>query len=699
MSVARRTYCRLCEVGCGLVAELDDDGRIARLRPDRDHPVTAGFACNKGLLAREIHHDPDRVDRPQQRRPDGTRSEVGWDDALDAIAARLEAVIDDHGPSAVALYLGNPTAFNATAGPAAGLFLLQLGSDRLFSAGPQDCANKFAIGEMLWGSAQVHLIPDVDHTDHLLLFGTNPRISKSSFLSMPDPVGRLAAVEERGGVVRFVDPRHAEPNVGQTFQVRPDTDVYLLVAMLCEIDRTVGFDAEGAARLTDPDGLRHFVGRFTPETVAEVVGLDASTIRGLAHDFATAPTAAAHMSTGVNMGRQGALSYWLMQMLVLLTGNFDRRGGNVPTSRGTAPAPRSSDVGPAGFLDTPWGAYRPTAGGQPGALLGDMLRDPDDPIRALIVLAGNPLLSIGGGDDLARALDGLELLVSIDYYRNATGEMADYVLPAADWFEREDLNTFVQGTQPVPYVQWTAPVVTPAGERRTERDVFAALSERLGHPPIFGPEADMLSMLYDTPLGEHGLTMDSLRSGDGVAVLPPAPLGSFLDTMTADGTLDAAPAMLEPARRRAVEQFEELTSEAPGQLKLITRRTSHTINSAMQNVARLKEAAPDNPLYLSPVDAERLSIADGEPVRVSNRYGEVEAAARIDPSLRPGVVAMTHGFGNAATTGMAVARRHPGVNVNALSPVGPGTFDPVSTMSHLTGIPVEVAPVAATTAR
>ncbi|MCD9622275.1 molybdopterin-containing oxidoreductase family protein [Rhabdothermincola salaria] len=700
MSTTRRTYCRLCEVGCGLVAELDADGRIDRLRPDHDHPITAGFACNKGLLAKEIHHDPDRVDRPQRRRTDGTRTEVEWDDALDDIAARLAAIIDEHGPSAVALYLGNPTAFNATAGPAAGLFLLQVGSDRLFSAGPQDCANKFAVGEMLWGSAQVHLIPDVDHTDHLLAFGTNPRISKSSFLSMPDPVGRLAAIEERGGVVRFVDPRHAEPNVGQTFQVKPDTDVYLLAAMLCEIDRTVGFDEAGAARLTELDSLRRFVGRFPPERVAEVVGLDADTIIGLARDFAAAPTASAHMSTGVNMGRQGALAYWLMQMLVLLTGNFDRRGGNVGTSRGTAPAPRSSDTGPEGFVDSPWGTYRTTAGGQPGALLGDMLRDPDQPIRALIVLAGNPVLSIGGGDDLATALADLDLLVTIDYYRNATGEMADYVLPAADWFEREDLNTFVQGTQPVPYVQWTAPVVAPAGERRTERDVFAALSDRLGHPPIFDPESDMLSMLYDGPLGEHGLAMEALRTSDaGVALLPPAPVGSFLDTMTPHGTLEGAPAMLEPARLRAAEQFEELAAEPPGQLKLITRRTSHTINSAMQNVARLKQTAGDNPLYLSPVDAERLSIAEGSEVRVSNRYGAVEAFARIDPTLRPGVVAMTHGFGNAGTTGMAVARRHPGVNVNVLSPVGPGTFDPVSTMSHLTGIPVDVALLASSTAR
>ena len=692
MAATTKTYCRLCEVGCGLVAEIGDDGRVERLRPDRDHPVTRGFACNKGLLATEIHRDPARVDRPQHRRTDGTRTDVSWDDALDDIAARLTAVVDEHGPSAVALYLGNPTAFNATAGPAAGLFLMQVGSDRLFTAGPQDCANKFAIGELLWGSSQVHLIPDLDRTDHLLLLGTNPRISKGSFLSVPDPVGRLAAIEARGGTVRFVDPRHGEPNVGETIQIKPDTDVYLLAAMLCEIDRTSGFDPDGASKVTDLDALRAFVARFPPEWVADVVGIDLTTIATMAREFAEAPAASAHLSTGVNMGRHGALAYWLLQMLVLLTGNLDRPGGNVPAARATAPTPASNAAGPAGFVDSPWGSYRATAGGQPGALLATMLRDPDSPIKALITVAGNPALSIGGGDDLAEAFADLDLLVTLDYYRNATGEQADYVLPVADWFEREDMNTFVQGTQPEAYVQWTGPVVAPRGERRTERDVFAGLSERLGHPPIFTPETDILSLLYDAGLDEHGLSMAALRATDGgVAVLTPSEPGTFLDRMTADGTLDANPAMLEPARRRAVELFAELAAEPADQLKLITRRTSHTINSAMQNVERLKKGiGADNPLFLSPIDAERLAVVDGAKVGVSNDYGRLEATAKVDPSLRPGVVAMTHGFGNAGTTGMPVAQRFAGVNVNVLTPTGPGTFDPVSTMSQLTGIPVDV---------
>lgn len=690
-TTGHRTYCRLCEAGCGIVVHVGADGSIDRVRPDHDHPVTAGFACNKGMLCGEIHHDPDRLDHPQRLTADG-HVVASWDEAAGDIAERVRAIIAEHGPDAVAGYIGNPAAFNATAGPALALFLAMFGSTSLFTTGSQDCSNKFAIGEMLWGSPQIHLIADVDHTDHLLLFGTNPRVSKGSFLAMPDPIGRLGAIENRGGTVRFIDPRRIEPKVGEVIQLRPDTDVYLLAAMLHEIDARRGFDAAGATRIADLEPLRAFLSGFTAESVAPVVGLDPDRIVTLALEFADASTAAVHMSTGVNMGRQGALAYWLMHLLSLLTGNFDRVGGNIPAARGTDPAPGTIDPGPESFVDTPWGPYRPTVSAHPCALLIDMIRA--GRIRALFVTAGNPVLTMGGGPELAEALASLDLLVTIDLYRNATGELAHWALPATDWFEREDLNTFVQGTQVTPYVQWAGPIVAPIGERRTERQILNDIAERAGAPLMFPDDSDMLAIINDGALARHGLSLESLRSSaDGIAMLEPIAPGSFLNTMRPEGRIDGEPPLLVMAKARALEQFAELLDEPPHTLKLITRRTSHTINSALQNVERLKaKGASDNPLYMAPVDAERLGLDHGSRVRVSNRWGVVEAAVSIDDTLRDGVVAMTHGFGNADTTGMPHARRHPGVNVNALAPVGPGSFDPVSTMSQLTGIPVEVTP-------
>ena len=478
--------------------------------------------------------------------------------------------------------------------------------------------------------------------------------------------------------------------MGEVIQIKPDTDVYLIAAMLREIDVRRGFDEAGAARITELETVRAFLTNFSATTVATVVGLDAERIVQLALEFADAPTASVHMSTGVNMGRQGALAYWLLHLLSLLTGNFDRKGGNIPSTRGTDPAPAAAGSELESFIDSPWGTYRPTVSSHPCALLIDMIRD--GVVKALFVTAGNPVLTMGGGPELAEALASLDLLVTVDLYRNATGELADWALPATDWFEREDLNTFVQGTLVTPYVQWAGAIVEPIADRRTEQRIFNDIAEKAGAPIMFPNGTDMLAAINDGALNRHGLSLQSLRDlPNGIAVLEQVAPGSFLDTMRPGGTLEGDPPMLRIAKERTIEQFNELIAEPAGTLKLITRRTSHTINSAMQNVEKLKaKGASDNPLYVSPSDADRLSLTDGTRVRIANRWGAVESTVKIDETLRDGVVAMTHGFGNANTSGMPHAQNFPGVNVNALAPVGPGSFDPVSTMSQLTGIPVEV---------
>jgi formate dehydrogenase len=690
-----KTFCRLCEVNCGLVAEVDATGRLAALKPDRDHPVTAGFACHKGLLARDVHHDPDRVDHPQ-RRGDRGFERSSWDTALSTIASRLKQIVEVHGPRAVAVYMGNPSAFNALGSMAAGMFAVSLGVERLFNAGTQDCANKFVVGDILYGSAEIHPMADLDHADHILLIGTNPRVSKLSFLSTPDPVGALRAARDRGAKVRFVNPRVIDDlsDVGETVQIRPDTDAYLLAAMLCEIDREpdLGFDAEALREVDHIQAVQEFVVAYPPERVAAVVGIDAGKIRAMARDFASAPAAAIHVSTGVNMGRQGTLAYYLAQMLSLVTGNLDREGGNVLPARGVLPMVMPPEG--SAERETRWGAYRPARGTPPGSLMADMILDDDEPIRAMVVVAGNPVLSIGGGPRLSQAFDALELLVSIDYYRNATGEHADWVLPAADWFEREDLNYFVQGVQRRPYLQWTPAVVREREERRSDAWIFSRILQEMSLPSLLDlPGGDMMSALWDGRLAETGHSIAMLREADGnVVLLPEARHGGFLRRVSGGGRFDACPTALRETLERAAPIFDDLVRESGDGLKLITRRTHSMLNSGFQNVKVLREmrGAHTNPLYMNPHDALVRGLTEGQTVEVRNAHGELRTSLALDAHLREGVVAMSHGFGNERTSGMPVAQSMPGVNVNALSPTGPGSFDPVGGMGQLTGIRVEV---------
>lgn len=693
-STQKKTFCRLCEVNCGLEATVDADQRIVALKPDKSHPVSAGFACHKGLLALEVHRDPDRLNAPARRDATGGFLPADWDDAIGDIATRLRALIDEHGPESIAIYMGNPSAFNAIGAVSAGIFAQTLGIKRFFFAGTQDCTNKFAISEILYGSAEIHPIADLDHSDYVLLMGTNPRISKMSFLSTPDPVATLRAARDRGATVRFVNPLEIEDlaDVGDTLQIRPDTDAYFLAALLSEIESTEGFDEAALSGVRNVDRLRDFVRNFPIDRVADLVGLPAETIREVARDFSRAASASIHISTGVNMGQQGALAYWLAQMLSLVTGNLDRRGGNIIASRAFAGMEMAEEPE---LEETKWGVYRPSRGSTPpGCLIADMIRDEEKPIRALFVIAGNPLLSIGGEDRMREAFAGLELLVSIDFYRNATAELADWVLPAADWFEREDLNFFVQGVQRAPYLQWTDRVVAPTHQRKEDWWILSRIQQEMGLPSLFDlPGDDVMTALWDGRLAEGGYSIEALREAPGgVVEIPQAPHGGFLERVGGDEGFDCCPDALSSTMARAESLFEQLDGEGENQLKLITRRTHHMLNSALQNMKVLKTAAGsrNNPLYMNPDDARARDFDEGQTVRVRNAHGELLAELAFDVRLREGVVAMSHGFGNDRTPGMPVAQAHPGVNVNRLSPSGAGSFDPVSGMEHLTGIAVEV---------
>jgi anaerobic selenocysteine-containing dehydrogenase len=694
------TFCRVCEPACGLVAVVED-GALLRLKPDREHPVTKGFACHKGLAGDAIHRDPDRLDHPQRRAADGGFERISWDDAATEIAAKLRTILDEDGPDAIASYIGNPTAFNTLVGPAIGSFFGQLGARRTFSSGTQDCANKFAGAEAVFGSSTVHPVPDIRNTDVLWIFGENPRVSHMSFLAVADPVGEIRAAVKRGATVRYFNPRRietGEAGTGTVTWIRPDTDTYLLAALVHECF-AAGLAREDVLREhgSHVEELRAFVAKHPAERAAAVTGIPADEIRRLAREFSEAPRAALHMSTGVNMGRQGTLAYWLLHMLSLVTGNLDGEGGNIH-SRGFYPTAARSGRGrpEEKVAETRHGKLR--RGALPGNLMADELQNGEPRVRALFVLAGNPVLSIGGEQALREAIAGVELVVCIDLYRNATGELADYLLPSADMFERADVNITGLGLQMVPYVQYTDAVVPPRAERREEWWILARLEQALGLKSVLDQgEAPPLFGRIDHMMKGAGTSLEEVRANPHGVVLPPLAPGRFYSDslQTDDGRVDCCPPFFAEALERCEAICCELEAEGTERLKLISWRTPNMHNSWYHNVEKLKRARTlENPLAMRAEDAQARGLGEGDKVRCTSRWGAVEATVAFDDELMPGVVAMTHGWGNAKTPGMQVASRHPGVNSNALLPSGPESFDPLSSQAFMTGIPVEVEPLA-----
>ncbi|NIB41578.1 molybdopterin-dependent oxidoreductase [Pseudomaricurvus alkylphenolicus] len=689
-----KTFCRICEPSCALVAEVENS-EIVSVKPDRNHPISKGFACHKGLATLDIHRDTDRLSHPLSKSSQGFER-VTWDEASDVAQRRLSEIRKKYGNDAIASFAGNPLAFNTLGQPALIEFLKKTGITRNFSSATQDCANKFACSEAIFGSNTIHPIPDIERTHFLLAFGCNPRVSHMSFMSIADPLKSFRNAKKRGAKIRFVDPRINESSagIGETVLVNPDTDVYLMAAMLNHLDAKNKFDEEFlSTHGNNVEGLRRFIANYPPERVAAVVGISREQIIDLADEFADAESAAVYMSTGVNMGRQGTLAYWLLFMLSAVTGNFDQPGGNY-YSRGFYPAAGAGKARQGlPYFDTPFGEVRDIMGFLPGNLMADMILAKESPIKALVVTAGNPLISVGDSSRLREAFQSLELLIVIDLYSSETAELADLVLPATDMYERQDINICGLGMQNRPYVQYTDMVVPPKYERKPEWWIFAKLAQAMGLESVLDHD---LSRIYQRPnymLSKSGLSIESLaQRPDKTELLPNPGPGMFFDEwiQTESGKIDCCPELFQEPIEACEDLFLSMSHEVEDQLKLITRRTNYMINSWFHNIPSLKRKKHlDNPLYMNPDDAEARQVLEDSLVRISSRHGEIVARVSIDSGLKRGTVAMTHGWGHTCAK-MQVANKYPGVNVNELLPSGPGSYEKISNQSFMTGIPVKI---------
>lgn len=699
---SKRTFCRICEPLCPIVATLDDAGKIVKLQPDRAHPVSAGFACHKGLNFLQVHNDPDRVNFPIRRTNaksilPGQYERVSWEDAFADIGARLRHLRDHYGPDSIAVYFGNPVSLNSNAFPLAASLASQIGSRRAFNAGTQDTANKPAAVEAVLGTLNLFPIPDFANTHYLLCLGGNPKVSHWTYTSLHRPLSVLQAIKEKGGKVRFINPRQIESSndtTGDVTLIKPDTDVYFLAALLHELDRTGRFDESHiATHGRNIAGLRAFIADYSPDRVAPVVGIDAATIRTIAAEYAAAPSAAVYMATGVNQGRQGTLAYWLLLMLSFVTGNLGRVGGDY-YAKGFYPNARAARPPLDEVVETEQGPLTIIGGSLPGYALAPLIKQRENPIRALIVLSGNPVLSLPGEKHLREALPMLDMMVHVDLFRNATGEYADYVLPAADWLERPECNLSANGMQPQPFIQSVDAVVPPQHERRDDWWIISRLQQELGLPSALDGDApDMLARSRKI-LSRIGLTIEDVRARDGQSALLDQPdREEFYKTAVchADGKVDCCPDRFQDAQARCSRIFDELAGEGDDVFKLISLRTNYMHNSNLANMPALKrDAHALNPLHIHPDDAGRLGIEETGLAEISNFYGQLISPVRLDPSLRPGVVAMSHGYGHAQASGLRVAQAAPGVNVNCLMPVGPHSHEPLSNMAHLTGVAVAV---------
>ncbi|MCX4822025.1 molybdopterin oxidoreductase family protein [Streptomyces sp. NBC_01142] len=723
--------CPLCEATCGLTLTIEAS-RVTRVRGDRDDVFSRGFICPKGASFGELDADPDRLRTPLIRK-DGELKEAGWDEAFDMIAARIRPLIEEYGPNAVGVVLGNPNVHTMAGALYPPVLLTLLRTRSLFTASTLDQMPKHVSSGLLFGSAAAIPVPDLDRTDHLLLLGANPLDSNGSLCTAADFPGKLKALRRRGGTLTVVDPRRTRTAqlADRHIPIRPGTDALLLAALAQvlfeeKLTRLGALEehVEGVAE------LREAVREFSPEAVAAACDMDAQEIRTIARELAAAPTAAVYGRVGSSTVEYGTLANWLVDVLNVLTGNLDRPGGALFPLAATDHAPRPAAPG-KGFALGRWASRvsgHPEAKSElPMAALAEEIDTPGEGrIRAVISLAANPVLSAPDGDRLDRALDGLDFMVSVDPYLNETSRHADVVLPPPPPSQSSHFdfafNNFAVHNQ----ARYTPAAVPLEEGRLDECEIQARLVLAVGgmhgaepgavddmviensltravadpHSPVHGrdvkaltaqltgrtgPERRLDMMLR---LGPYDLTLQKLLAHPhGIDLGPLQPrIPQILRTRS--GRIELLPGPIAadlPRLRRALK-------ERPGSLVLVGRRHLRSNNSWMHNVPTLNGGSNRCTLQVHPADAARLGLEDGAPARISAEGGELEVPVEITDAVRTGVVSLPHGWGHSRPgTRMSVAAARPGVNVNQL--LDGSRLDPLSGTAVLNGFPVELTPL------
>lgn len=738
--------CPLCEACCNL--EIQTRGReVIAVRGDERDPFSRGYLCPKGAEIGQLDRDPDRIRVPHIRRGD-TWSELSWDDAFAEIERRLRPILDRHSPSAVGIYLGNPSAHHVALGLYARVLIKALRTRSVFSASTVDQMPKQIAAGWMFGTALSIPVPDLDRTEHLLVLGANPLVSNGSLMTAPDIKQRIRGIRARGGKVVVIDPRRTRTaaEADEHHFIRPGTDALLLLGMVHTLfeehlvscanldDHTVGFMAvEEASRA------------FPPERVAPTCRIAAGEIRRFARELAAAPRAAVYARIGTCTQEFGTTTSWLVDVLNLLTGNLDREGGAMFPCGAAGAANTLGDPGRGRGIAM--GRWKSRVSGIPEVLgelpVGCLAEEIETPgegqIRALITVAGNPVLSTPNGARLARALGGLELMVSLDIYRNETTRHAHVLLPGLSPLEQSHYPLAFTQLAVRNFARYSAPLFTPPEGQLPEWQVLLRLAgiatgqgpnadidalddfvfeqqlgSALGNPrsPIHGRDADEIRRMVSRWRGPERLLDLMLRVGpygdgfgakpDGLTLALLAAEGRAFDLgpltprlpgvlRTPSGKIELAPERLVADLARLEQRLAEIESD--DRLVLVGRRDLRSNNSWMHNLPGLVSGKPRCTLHVHPEDAKRLGLEDGAPARVRSRTGEIEVPVEVTEDVMPGVTSLPHGWGHTEPgIALTVAREHAGVCSNYLA--DEKAFDPLSGNAVLNGIPVEVEAVA-----
>ena len=749
LETTHHRICPLCEACCGLEVKVRAD-KVINIRGHDADVFSAGYICPKGVALKDLHEDPDRLRTPLIKR-DGVFVEATWDEAFAEIERRLPPLLAAHGRDSVAVMAGNPSAHKI------GLLLYfprlarALGTRNVFSASTLDQMPKQLSSGLLFGHWLSIPVPDITRCDYLLMLGANPLASNGSLWTVPDFKGKAKAMQARGGQLVVVDPRRTETAAMADAHhfIRPSGDAFLMLGMLHTLfDEKLVKLGRLAGLVNGLHEVRAAVAPFTADAVAARCGISADTIRQLARTLATTPRAAVYGRIGTCTQTYGTLASWLVDVLNIVTGHLDEAGGAMFPKAAAFAANTAGKQGSGKGVAT--GRHHSRVSGAPevmgelpvGCLAEEIETAGPGQVKAFISIATNPVLSSPNGERLARALEQLDFMVSMDIYVNETSRHADVILPGPSPLEDMHYDVAFPQFSWRNHARYSAPVFDRVAGQPDEWETLvrlAAIAQGKGADVdatqlddeqfasdaqrLFGTHAPAVVQALGTLKGPERLLDVALRSGphgDGFGQRPDGlnlqkvksasgagggmDLGELMPRMpevlrTPSGKIELAPPLVMTDLLRAAA---DLARPVPDMV-IVGRRDVRSNNSWMHNLPLLAKGPLRCTALVHPLDAARLGLTNGAMARItriatahsahSANIQSIEAQVHITDSMMPGVVSLPHGWGhNRPGARLHVAAERPGANFNDL--LDDQLRDPLSGNAVLSGIAVEMSAVA-----
>jgi len=633
-----------CPDTCATLVTVED-GRATRIQGDKDHPFTQGFLCTKVNRYLERTYHPDRVLTPLKRvgpkGPGAEFVEASWDEALDAIATRLNAIRrSGHGPQSIL-----PYSYAGTMGLLQGesidrRFFHLIGAsklDRTICATAGMMGMRMTVGASIGADAE--LVPE---SDLVILWGTN------TLTSNPHLWPKVLEARAKGVQVICIDPirtRTAE-QCDEWLGIRPGTDAALALGLMHVIFAEGLQDDDYLTQYTlGAEQLRERAKRYPPEKVASLTGIPAERIVTLARQYAQAKAAFVRINYGLQRHGGGAMAVRTIACLPAVVGHWRRPGGGVQLSSSAnfafnRAALHREDLAPAGTRTINM------------SLLGDALTKPDagvggPPVQAIVVYNSNPAAI---APDYLRVIEGFKredlFVVVLEHFKTDTADYADWILPATTQLEHWDIH-FSYGHL---YASLNKPAIAPVGQALPNTEIFRRLAAKMGieHESLRDDDVTLVRQALNSQAEAlQGLSFEELERHGWLRLNLPQPFVpfarggfrtpsgkcEFYSARMAEMGLDPLPDFTPP--HEYPENVPELAAKYP--IALISSPAHHFLNSTFVNVGPLQRAVKEPEISLHPRDAERRGISDGQMAVVQNDRGHFVARARIREGIREGV--------------------------------------------------------------